>query len=218
MARASKLVKDLQNVPSIVGGLGLSIAEAQKAFNLDYLENLQRILVLIKAMLAPEKAVGSGGAAGGSTERNLTQDEKNQLEDAAAQIKELLGQLAPPRYQFTETTLQVKLDLAQTMDLGAEVGFGAGFGAVAVNAALAIGFGSDYRAAAEVKSVIHAIPASTDAFNALLGRADKLHAKDLVMPAGASVDAQVVTQTHEIVKTLSGVDLKKPTARAKDET
>ena len=43
-AEASKLVKDLSNIPEIVGALGISIAEAQKAFNVDYLDNIERLL------------------------------------------------------------------------------------------------------------------------------------------------------------------------------
>ena len=47
----SNLIKDLSTVPTIVGGLGLSIAAAQKAFNLDYLENIERLLAMTKKLM-----------------------------------------------------------------------------------------------------------------------------------------------------------------------
>ena len=104
---ASDLIKDLSNVPNIVGGLGLSIAAAQKAFDVDYLDSIERILALIKIMLGGKKADPQGNPI------DLDDKEKESLAATAQVIQELLTKLAPSRYQFTETTLAVKLDLAQ---------------------------------------------------------------------------------------------------------
>ena len=54
-------------------------------------------------------------------------------------IKLLLTEVAPPRYQFTETELSFKADLAQTLSAAAEGKVGASMGAVSVNASLAVG-------------------------------------------------------------------------------
>lgn len=203
--KASKLIQDLSSVPGIVGGLGLSIAEAQKAFNLDYMDNIERLLGLTKALLDPkvEKAQGAP-----------TPEEKAALkkssEENAAVLESILKQLAPSRYQFTETTLAVKLDLAQTMDLGASGGFSVGMGAVAVNAAMTVGYGYDYRAAAEVRTVIHAIPSDQTTMNTLLGRAEKLSDKALELPAGATVDKEIVNKAHSLTEKILDKDIKKP--------
>lgn len=202
--KASKLVKDLSNVPSIVGSLGLSVAEAQKAFNLDYLDNIERLLGMIKGFLDPKNPDGA----------ELTADEQAKVQKAETQVKALLKQLAPSRYQFTETTLAVKLDLAQTLDVGASAGFSAGVGAVALNAALSVGFGYDYRAAAEVRTSIHAIPPDETTFNTLLGRAKEISATALTLPAGAQIDQKVLDQSHGLVQKMSDVEIKPPVVAA----
>ena len=194
----SKLIKDLSNVPSIVGGLGLSVAEAQKAFNLDYLENIERLLGLIKSMLDAKKKDNPGEAL--------------VIGDNVSVVEALLMELSPSRYQFTETTLAVKLDLAQTMDIGVSVGFGASVGAVAVNASLTVGYGYDYRAAAEVRTILHAIPPDKTVFKELLGRAKDIDAKALTLPAGAAVDTAIVDKSHEILTKLIGEEADKPKA------
>src|SRR4051812_9191665 len=109
---ASKLIKDLQHVPEIVAGLGLSIAAAQRALNLDYLEAMERVIAMSKSLLGSDPV--AGGKAPTPEDREF--------------LKALLQQLAPSRYQFTETTLAVRLNLAQRMDFSGEVGLGLGFG------------------------------------------------------------------------------------------
>jgi hypothetical protein len=190
---ASKLIGDLTRVPNIVGALGLSIAAAQKLFNADYLENVERILAMTLRLAGAKKA----GAAAGET-APLTPAEQAKHDEFAALFKELLTQLAPPRYQYTETTLSVKLDLAQTMDLNATVGLGLGFGGVAVNAALTVGYGYDYRAAAECKSVIHAIPADQTVWKDLLARAGKLGDSTLSLPPQSQIEQSMLATTERI--------------------
>jgi hypothetical protein len=144
----SQLIDDLSTVPSIIGNLGLSIAEAQRALNLDHLNGVAFLVHLAKELV----------------------DKK---EGAAAQkvFEHLLQTCAPSRYQFTKTTLKVRLDLAQSLDVGGAASFGFGFGAVSASASLSMAFGSDYRAAAEVETVLDAIPLSDIVRNELAGAA-----------------------------------------------
>src|SRR4051812_1709818 len=106
----SKLIRDLRTVPDIIAGLGFAVADAQKAFNAQYLDGVERLLAMTRMLIPNDAEVG--------------QDPKR---DAAAGLfKELLGACAPPRYQFTETTLTVKLDLAQSLDVAGGLGIGIG--------------------------------------------------------------------------------------------
>lgn len=206
--KASKLVKDLSTIPEIIGGLGLSIAEAQKAFNLDYMDNIERLIGIAKQL-----------QSGPEIPEDMKNDEaaiaaiKENFEGFKAYILDLLKTLAPPRYQFTETTFSVRLDLAQTMSVAASGGFSIGYGGVALNAAMTVGYGYDYRAAAEVKTIIHAEPADKTTFKALLGQADKFSDKALELPAGAQVDKDIIEKTYAIANKLTGADFKEITPK-----
>lgn len=174
----SKLIKDLSHVPNIVAGLGLGIAEAQAHFDLDYVRSLERLAVLAQSLL---KNVPVGD----------TEADKDRNMAMAGFLKEMLLALAPSRYQFTETTLNVKLDLAQTLDVAVQGGVSAGIGAVAVNASFAVGFGYDYRAAAECKTVINAFPMDRTAMSALIERAKELSSTSLALPPRSEVSTAV---------------------------
>jgi len=194
---ASDLIKDLSNVPNIIGGLGLSMAAAQKAFDVDYLDSIERILALIKIMLGGKKADAQGNPI------DLDDKEKESLAATAQVIQELLTKLAPSRYQFTETTLNVKLDLAQSLQIGGTVGLGFGVGAISLSAAFSIAYSFDYRAAAECRTVIHAYPADQAVFTALLGRADKLSDKALELPPRSAVDKLLFEKSSELLQKLT---------------
>ncbi len=182
----SQLVKDLYSVSNIVGTLGLSLAEAQKQWNLDYIQSVSRLVAMAKEL----------GAAAGGADVNA---------DVAAMAKHLLTVAAPSRYQFTETTISVKLDLSQSLRGEASVSVGAGFGAVAVNAALTVGYGYDYQAAAELKAVIHAIPADPTVLQPLLARGAQLNDKTLDLRATAGVDKEIHETNTTLIKKLTGV-------------
>lgn len=206
---ASDLIKDLSNVPNIIGGLGLSIAAAQKAFDVEYLDSIERILAMIKILLGGK----SGGSEGGS---DLNDDQKANLDAAAPFIKDMLMKLAPSRYQFTETTLSVKLDLAQSLQAAATVGLGFGFGAVSLNAAFTIGYSYDYRAAAECRTVIHAYPADQATFNSLLGRAEKLSETALTLPPRTPVDQTMFDKNAAVLDKLTGIKARELQTPKKD--
>ncbi len=192
MSQGTQLIQDLHTVPNIVGGLGLSIAAAQKALNLDYLENLERIVALAKIAAGTPPAGGGGDSA------------TTALDAFRALLKEMVAALAPPRYQFTETTISVRLDLAQTLDRNASVGLGVGYGAIALNAAYSVGYGYDYRAAAECRAVIHSIPADPTVFRPLLDRATALGKQALELPNRTEVDDRILQQTRTLVEKLLG--------------
>lgn len=187
---ASTLIKDLQHVPEIIAGLGLSISAAQSALNLDYLNAVERIIAMAKSFL------GSDGA------NPPAQDDRDF-------IKALLQQLAPSRYQFTETTLSVRLNLAQRMDFAGEVGLGVGYGAVAVNASFAMAYGFDYQAAAECRTVLHAYPADGNVMDKLLARAKELSAEALKLPERHEHEQKLMDKAADIYKMLSGNEAKK---------
>jgi hypothetical protein len=174
---ASRLVQDLQTVPSIVGGLGLSVAAAQKALNLDYIENVARCVDMIRELAGQDAADADPQSVGA-----------------------LLKQLAPSRYQFTETTLTARLDLAQRMDRAGAGSLGVAFGAVAVNAAFSFAYGYDYRAAAEVRAVLHAIPANENLFDRLIARAKELGSPTL--PETHPVDTELKEMTGNVIQAI----------------
>jgi hypothetical protein len=187
----SKFINDLSRVPNIIGSLGLAIAEAQKQFNLDYINSVDA-LVTIAARL-----MGKGSNTAG-------------IDNA---VRDFVFNLAPPRYQFTETELAVKLDLSQSIDIAGQAGLGFGFSAVVVNASFALGYSSDYQAAAECRTKIHAVlPGDNKAFfDALLARAKEIDAAEFKVPDRSPLDANILAASAEVMKKL-GVT----TAPAKD--
>lgn len=308
-------MQDLQGVPSIIGGLGLSLATAQKAFNQDYLEGMERIIALTKVVLgdvpplaaddasnagyletrkalliqqfaaidgngvlsaitlanyddatkeAIEKAVSAAITKAkekaltllkepgdiiitqiqGETFENLKPDavvwkdgdqgllaaalNKSYLlaiQEADRQTKAALYPLfqtfqqtlqdfieatAPSRYQFTETTFTVKMDLAQSLDVAGSGTVGFGYGGIALNLSLAAAYGIDYRAAAEVKTTLHAIPADKTLLKPLLEQADKLSSRAINLPTPATVDQKLMDTVRELTKKLTGEETKEP--------
>lgn len=195
---ASKIIDDLTHIPNIIAGLGLSIAEAQRHFDLDYLQSLERMIVMAQQLLGGRKAQDGHAAV------EMTADEKQRLDQSQAMIKDFLMALAPSRYQFTETTLTVKLDLAQHLDVSAGAGISAGIGGVAINAALSIGYGSDYRGAAECRTVLHAIPADQAMMRTLLDRAKDIAASSQPLPERSKVDTEVHAQSGRIFERMVG--------------
>lgn len=187
MASASDLIKDLSSVPSIVGGLGLSIASAQKAFDMEYLDSIERILAMAKVLLGGNAT----GASGTDVPIAMTDEQK-------AFFLELLSKLAPSRYQFTETTLSVRMDLAQSLAFSGSVGLGFGIGAISINAAFTLGYSYDYRAAAECKTVIHAYAADQTVFTTLLKQAASLDSKSLELPPRSDADQAIFDKCSQI--------------------
>jgi hypothetical protein len=182
---ADRLTGQLYHLPEIVGRLGLSIANAQKALNVDYLDDIKRLLEILKSTW------------------NANPDSAR-ADEYRENLQFLLRALAPSRYQFTETTIDFSADLSETMNLAFSASLGAGFGAIVVNAGLSIGFGYDYRAAARITSVLHVIPADKDMTDKLLSRAEALRADKLNLPPRSEVEATYTNQVSDIMNSLSG--------------
>ena len=188
----STLINDLTKVPNNIADLGLGIANAQKQMNTGYLNALSVLVPMVASIT-----------------KGLPKDNP----ETAKFFSELLMNLAPPRYQFTETELRVKLDLAQSVDISGQAKVGFAMGAFVVNAAFAAGFSSDYRAAAECRTVIHAILPTKDnksLFDALLTRAAVLDAAALTMPERSAFDNEQLKATNELMKTLGATPVAVP--------
>lgn len=196
----SQLINDLGAVPKIVADLGLGIAEAQKAMNLSYLEGVERLIAATKMVFdAKDK-----------------EDKTVETpEEMKAALLEVLKALAPTRYQFTETTLSVKLDLSQRVTGAGSAELGANLGAVVVNAGMTLGFGYDYRGAAELTTVIHASAPGFDLANTLLERAKDIKGKALELPKLAETDKAQIDAAARIFEKLTGKETKKPGDDAK---
>lgn len=197
-----RLTGQLHHLPFIIGQMGLSIANAQKAFNVDYVENIKKLLGLIDRTL-------------GSPPPDAATDPDAHAARVVA-VKQLLEALAPSRYQFTEATLDFSADLAETLDIGANAGLGFGTAAITVNAALSIGYGYDYRAAARITAKMHAIPASPDTAKALIERAGEIHKDKLDLPALSTVEKSIWDGVSAVMASLTNanrpaVDPQEPT-------
>jgi len=174
--KTSELTEQLNSVASIVGNLGISIAEAQTRMDAAYVKSLTEVMAITS------KLQGTTAAKTPSPEAVLT----------------LLKAIGPSRYQFTETTLKVRLDLSKSLDVSGSLGLGASFGAVAVNAALTVGYAYDYQAAAECTTVIHAVPTDDKVMTALLARAKEVGDKLPALPQRSAVDGELLKQLQSL--------------------
>ncbi len=167
-----RLTSQLYHLPAIIGRMGISIANAQKALNTDYVDSVTKLMGMIQHTL---------GQAG----------EEPESQARVAAMRSLLESLAPSRYQFTETTIDFSADLAETMDEAKAVGLGLGTQAIMVNAAYTQGYGYDYRAAARITAVIHAYPFNPETAKSLLDRATTIRAENLELPQLSQVEQKL---------------------------
>ena len=178
--KPSQLINDLSNVPNIISSLGLGIAAAQKAFNLDYLNGIERLLIMANTVFGTK-----------------TDAEKEKFKDMFINMVQLM---APYRYQFTETTLSVRLDLAQSRQRGSSASLGMSVGAVALSAAMTEGLSSKYQAGAEVKTVLQSIPFDPGQVATLITNAHELTVdKKKLENFGDPVDQAYMDKSKEIL-------------------
>lgn len=174
--QASRLVNDLSYLPAILGRMGLSVAEAQDELNNGYVQAVAELAKLLGTLVPKSEPPG-------------------QLDP---QIATLLLQLAPSRYQFSETTFDFSADLAESFNAGGSAELRLGTKAVALNAAIAVGFGYDYRAAARITCKLHAMPVGKDIANELLARVgtiDSAQLKDLPNASPARTDMNATLES-----------------------
>lgn len=152
--KINELTSQMDTLPGIIGRLGVNIATAQKELDKNFVDNIIALSGLIKSTI---------GTAG-----NTTPDEALKL------MNELLKSIAPSRYQFTETSFDLKVDLSES---SRSVTAGSGsinLKAIALSAAMSRAYGYDYQAAARVSCVIHARPVGEAISSTLLERAQSL--------------------------------------------
>jgi hypothetical protein len=201
---SDKTIPDqLSSVASIIAELGANIAEAQKQLDATYVRSLTQVLGQLADASGRNSEVKKAEDA--LAEARIT-NEPAKLKAAQAALDaakaltlpagtlDLIKAIGPSRYQFTETTLKVRLDISRSLDLAGSLGVGAGFGAVAVNAALTVGYAYDYQAAAECTTVLHAVPTSESVLKTLLDRAKEIDGQNLTLPARSSADEKLVEQ------------------------
>ncbi len=148
----------LQTVSKLVGDLALNIAEAQTRLDEDYLKTLTGFVKVLKEVVAD-------------------QDLSNE------QFIAFFKSLAPSKYQFTETTVEVKADLQMAggseIQAATELGYKTPVLAATVNASYVKRSAYDYRAAASIRTVLHAVPPDLDVLQTLLSRTDSQGTLDL---------------------------------------
>jgi hypothetical protein len=151
LTELQRFYESVQTVPKLVSDLALSIAEAQRRMDVTYIQDLTDFIKLASQYL------GSGNRA-------------------PETLIALFRAMGPTRYQFTETVLETRADLQMTTlseaTVGGTLGFNAPF-AVSVNASYMRRSGLDARAAATIRTVLHAVSADQAVGQALLDAAQK---------------------------------------------
>lgn len=146
----------LQTLPGLIGDLALSVATAQQRLDQSYIESLTDFTRMVKELITAKG-----------------KDDKTAATPAADYLN-LFRAIAPSRYQFTETVIEVRADLqmasSSQLELGASVGIKRPVFAATVNVSYLKRTASDYRAAATVRSVLNAIPADSGLLDQLLAR------------------------------------------------
>lgn len=177
-----RLTGQLYHLPGIIAKLGISVANGQKALNAEYLNSVKMIMSMINETL---------GGLDAATEAKVEM------------VKDLLKELAPNRYQFTETTLEFSADLSERKSTDMQAALGAGFAGVTLSAGYAQAFGYDYRAAARVTTVLHAVSANEAVFGPLLERAKSIDTAELALPEKTEIEKQTFEGITNITKALA---------------
>lgn len=192
VGQADRVIKQLNYLPATIARMGLGIAEAQKELDANFVKDLRAVLAMFRSALEDKDADG---------EPKLSEESKRLL-------MTIVEQFAPTRYQFTETTLEFRADLAESLDVGAslglEAGVSAGIAAVSVSASASVAFGYDYNAAARITTVLHARPLDRATMHDLLSRADRL---GQLAPPANQIDAakQLDANVQALAKALPRV-------------
>ena len=144
-SQIDKFYSSLQTLPRLISDLALSIAEAQRRMDQNYMEDLAAFAHIILPLLQD----GTG---------------------KADQFLSLFRAMAPSRYQFTETVVEVRADLQMTQASEFELGVGitTPVYAIAINASYTKRSAYDYQAAALIRTQLNAIPSNPDLLDKLL--------------------------------------------------
>lgn len=144
----TEFYNSLETLPKLISDIALSIAEAQRRLDQNYVESLTAMAGIFA---------------------NLIKTDPGKVADFGAFFKAM----GPSRYQFTETVVEVRADLQMTTMSQTQIGGSVGFTApvaVAVNASYTRRNGYDSRAAATIRTVLNAIPSDSALMAQLLER------------------------------------------------
>lgn len=148
---------NLQTLPKLISDLALSVAEAQRRMDVNYMNDLTAFMKIVSSMYHGESGAGP-------------------VTPPTDQVIALFKTMMPSRYQFTETVVEVRADLQMTT--GSEFTAGGSLGinvpvAVTVNASYTKRTATDYQASALVRTVINAVPADPGVTQSLLTAAQQ---------------------------------------------
>src|SRR5262245_49877248 len=132
----TKFYDSLETLPKLIGDLALSVAEAQRRLDQNYIESLTAIAGVFSQIVKGNEAT-------------------------VEQFSALFKAMGPSRYQFTETVVEVRADLQMTTMSQTQIGVNVGFPApvaVAVNASYTRRNAYDSRASTVIRTVLNAIP------------------------------------------------------------
>jgi hypothetical protein len=142
-----KFYNTLSTLPKLIGDLGIDIAEAQRRLDQNYLDELAAFTKMVR-----------------ETFDHITVE----------QYLALFKAMAPSRYQFTETAIEVRADLqtasSSELNIGVEVGIKTAVFSLTANVSYLKRTASDYQAAAVIRSVLNAVPADPGLLEKLLAR------------------------------------------------
>lgn len=146
-SKIEEFYSSLQTLPRLISDLAMSVAQAQTRLDENYVKELAAFTSIVLPLLKD----GPG---------------------RADEYLSLFRSIAPSRYQFTETVVEVRADLQMTSatgtDISGQVGINTPVFAAAVNASYSRRSAQDYRAAALVRTQLNAIPSNQDIINKLL--------------------------------------------------
>ena len=150
---------NLMTLPKLISDLALSVAEAKRRMDVNYLQDLKAFMQIVSSLyLAPPKNAPAGTA--------WTPPSKQALE--------LFEAMGPSRFQFTEVVIETRADLQMSTSsltkLGGTAGITVPF-AVSVNASYEKRTATDARAAALVRVVMNSVTADAKLMTTLLDAA-----------------------------------------------
>ncbi len=180
------ITRDMTKVADVIGELGLNIAEAQKELNAGYIDALVKLLAIAKhAIDTPDAAPGTDPAPSPDT-------------------ISVLSSIAPPQYQYSQTTLEFAADMAQRSDKELSIGGSVGFGSVSLVGGYSSATGQDYRAAARITTIMQAVPSGKFAQELVnkAGEADIDFAA--TMKNASAADKRLAEATSALVEAFGG--------------
>jgi hypothetical protein len=171
----AKFYDTLSTLPKLIGDIGMDIAESQRRLDQNYLESLAAFTDAIRHTFKDGVSVD--------------------------QYLSLFKAIAPSRYQFTETNIEVRADLqtasASELNIGVNVGIKTAVFSAAVNVSYMKRSASDYQASALIRTTLNAIPADP-------GVMDKLLAHVSTSPGAPLMDPRYEALMEAFSKVLGG--------------